>query len=278
MHDKILRLIRFDKPIGTLLLWYPTAWALWLATAASPPILTTLYFFLGTFLMRSAGCVLNDIADRHIDPHVARTKHRPLACGELSLSVALAVLLTLLLFAFLILLQLPKKCFYQGLFALLVTSFYPFCKRFFDAPQLILGIAFSMGIPMAYSATGVPFNLSASLLFILNFFWIIAYDTVYAMADKPDDLRIGVKSTAVLFGEFWHPIVIGCLFIVSTLWIIIGYLEDFSFLFYGVWAVAAGQLVLQNLRLYQASDSDYTKAFIAQSHYGLLMWFALILS
>lgn len=276
--NSILRLIRFHKPVGTLLLWYPTAWALWLAKLSTPPLLTVFYFFLGTFFMRSAGCVLNDIADRHIDQHVTRTRTRPIASGELSLATAFLVLAILLLLSFLILIQLPSACFYEALFALFITSLYPFCKRFFEAPQFILGIAFSMGIPMAYTALGVAFNLSMDLLFTLNFFWILAYDTLYAMADKPDDLRIGVKSTAILFGKFWHSIIITCLVLMSMLWLIVAYLNHLSFLFYSLWSLATMLLVVENIRLYQTPKPDYTKAFTTQSYYGLLMWSALVLN
>lgn len=273
----ILHLIRFHKPIGTLLLWYPTAWALWLAKLAPPPIWTVIYFFLGTFLMRSAGCVLNDIADRHIDQHVERTQSRPLASGKLSLPVAFLVLFILLLLAFSVLMQLPKNCFYEAVFALFITALYPFCKRFFEAPQLFLSIAFSMGIPMAYTALGVPLNLNTCLLFTLNFFWILAYDTLYAMADKTDDLRIGVKSTAILFGTYWHVMMVTCLTIMTALWLVIAFLNHFSLLFYLIWGLATGFLVFQNIHLSKISTPHYTKAFTTQSHYGLLMWGALIL-
>ncbi|MDX2346965.1 MAG: 4-hydroxybenzoate octaprenyltransferase, partial [Legionella sp.] len=187
-------LLRLHKPIGTLLLWFPTAWALWLASHGKPPALFVLYFFLGTFIMRSAGCLLNDIADRHIDPHVERTKNRPLAAQQISLQAAMALLIFLLFTAFIILAQLPKACFNYALISIALTAVYPFCKRFFEAPQLVLGLAFSMGIPMAFTAVGTPLNLSVLLLMLLNFCWIMAYDTIYALADRPDDLEIGVKS------------------------------------------------------------------------------------
>lgn len=273
----ILRLIRFDKPVGTLLLWYPTAWALWLASSGNPPWNIVLYFFIGTFLMRSAGCVLNDIADRHIDQHVKRTSLRPLTSGKVSLPTAFFVLFTLFFLAFIVLIQLPKECFYEALLALLLTAFYPFCKRFFDAPQLILGVAFSMGIPMAYTALHQPLNTTTGLLLTLNFIWIIAYDTLYAMADKPDDLRIGVKSTAILLGQYWHIFIMGCLIVMSATWLFIAYLNDLSEFFYFGFSVATTWLIAQNIRLHRTTLPNYTKAFIRQSHYGLLMWVTLIL-
>jgi 4-hydroxybenzoate polyprenyltransferase len=271
-----LRLIRFDKPIGTLLLWFPTAWALWLACPTPPHLLTVFYFFIGTFLMRSAGCVMNDIADRHIDSHVKRTRSRPLASGEVSLSQAIVILLILLFLSALIVTQLPSICFYEALFAVFITFLYPFCKRFFEAPQLVLSIAFSMGIPMAYGALGVPMNPSGYLLFALNFFWILAYDTLYAMADRPDDLKIGVKSTAILLGKYWHLGVVLCLLIMSALWLVIALKNHFSALFYMFWSVATGLLIFQNIHLYRTTEPNYTQAFSIQSYYGQLMWIAMI--
>ncbi len=272
----ILRLIRFDKPVGTLLLWYPTAWALWLAAPPSPPWIIVFYFFIGTFLMRSAGCVLNDIADRHIDLHVKRTSSRPLTSGKVKLETAFLVLFILLISAFIVLIQLPKNCFYEALFALAITILYPFCKRFFSAPQLILGVAFSMGIPMAYTALEKPMNQTTWLLLILNFIWIVAYDTLYAMADKQDDLSIGVRSTAILLGRYWHLFIMVCLSIMSAIWLLIGYENKLSGYFYVWFGIATTWLIVQNIRLSRNAHPNYTQAFILQSHYGLLMWLGLI--
>jgi 4-hydroxybenzoate polyprenyltransferase len=273
-----LRLMRFHKPVGTLLLWFPTAWALWLAYIGKPPVLQTLYFFLGTFFMRSAGCVLNDIADRNIDLHVERTKTRPLTCGEVSLPYAFFVLLTLLVLSFLILTQLPKICFYYALAALGITVFYPFCKRFFNAPQLILSIAFSMGIPMAYAAAGVKPNLIMALLFALNFSWILAYDTLYAMADKTYDLRIGVHSTAILFGHAGWIAIVLFLSITECLWLIIGWIQHLTYLFYCGWCAGLILLIIQNKQLRCAKNPNYIQAFSAHCYYGLIMWMSLIVS
>lgn len=273
-----LRLIRFHKPVGTLLLWFPTAWALWLAYQETPPLLQILYFFLGTFFMRSAGCVLNDIADRNIDLHVKRTEARPLTAGEVSLPYALFILIILLLLAFLVLIQLPKPCFYYAIAALCITAIYPFCKRFFDAPQLILSIAFSMGIPMAYAAANMKPNLIMGLLVALNFFWILAYDTLYAMADKTHDARIGVRSTALLFGRYWQCAIILCLSITQFLWIVIGLILHFNYLFYCFWCMGLMLFAMQNYRLYHAKNPNYIKAFSAHCYYGLMMWMVLIIA
>ena len=271
------RLMRFHKPAGIALLWLPTAWALWVANHGFPPFHLLIYFILGTIFMRAAGCVVNDIADRHIDLHVNRTKARPLTSGEITLIEALTLLFMLLFASLLILLQLPFSCFYYAVFALLITLLYPFCKRFFQAPQLILGLAFSMGIPMAYVASGVAFNKTMVLLFVINFIWIVAYDTMYAMADREDDLKIGVKSTAILFGSHDRQL----LFILQTvfhgLWIIIAQKQHYSVWFYVLWAFATGVLFYQQHLIRTRNPILCLRAFSTNSLYGLLMWFALIL-
>ena len=273
-----LRLMRFHKPIGTLLLWFPTAWALWLANHSTPPARTLFYFFCGTFLMRSAGCVLNDIADRNIDRHVKRTENRPLACGEISLQYALVLLFILLFAALFILLQLPKACFYYALAALAISILYPFCKRFFEAPQLILGLAFSMGIPMAYAASGIQPNSTMGILMMLNFFWIIAYDTLYAMADSTDDLRIGVKSTAILFGRYGHCIILFLLAFTHGLWLWIAQINHFNAPFYALWGLGLLVFIYQHLLLSFSKEISYSRLFSTHAIYGFIMWLALILA
>ncbi len=272
----ILRLIRFDKPIGTLLLWCPTAWALWLSNHGSPPLRLVLIFFLGTFFMRSAGCVLNDIADRNIDRHVARTQHRPLTSGEIRLQQAFVALFLLLICAFIILLQLPTACFNYALGALGLTTIYPFCKRFISAPQTILGFAFSMGIPMAYAASDVPLNTTTFLLILINLMWVIAYDTLYAMVDKADDLKIGVKSTAILFGQWTHLIIKGLQLGIQILWIMIGLLNQLSYLFYIAWTLGCLVFIAQQSLMAKQETPDYFKAFLINGLYGLLLWGGLI--
>ena len=177
------RLLRFNKPAGTLLLWYPTAWALWFANKGVPSIKLLVLFFSGTVLMRAAGCVFNDIVDRNVDKHVARTKLRPLTSGEVGIGEAFTLLIILLLTALFVVIRLPRECFFWSIAALFITLLYPFCKRFLKAPQLILGLAFSMGIPMAYVASATNLNSQFMLLFLINFCWIVAYDTMYAMTD-----------------------------------------------------------------------------------------------
>lgn len=271
-----LRLMRIHKPVGTLLLWAPTAWALWIANQGAPSAALLIYFLLGTFFMRAAGCIMNDIADRHIDKHVKRTCMRPLTTGEVSLFEALILIAVLLFAAWLIVLQLPVVCFYYALLALVITAIYPFCKRFLQAPQLVLGLAFSMGIPMAYAASGVSFNVTMLLLFILNFAWIVAYDTMYAMADKEDDLRIGVKSTAIFFAEYDRLIIMLLQVLFHAIWLYLALILQYSRWFYGCWFAAIFILVYQQQLISQRNAKASFSAFSTNIWYGLLMWAALL--
>ena len=195
-------LIRLDKPIGTLLLLWPTLWALWLASSGVPDLSILLIFIVGTFLMRSAGCAINDYADRDFDRHVQRTQGRPVTSGKISGKEALAVAGVLALIAFLLIQPLNIFTKKLSVLALLVAFIYPFTKRFFAMPQAILGIAFGFGIPMAYAAILDFIPLEAWILFIGNIFWAIAYDTAYAMVDRDDDLRLGLRTSAITFGRY----------------------------------------------------------------------------
>ena len=261
--------------MGTLLLWIPTAWALWLANQGLPEISVLLFLGLGTIVMRSAGCVINDIADRHVDKHVQRTKARPLTASEVSLPAAWGLFLGLCLVAYGIVTQLPRACFYYALPALMVTFLYPFCKRFLSAPQLILGVAFSMGIPISYVASHQSPNLSMLLLCLINFLWIVAYDTMYAMTDKDDDLRIGVKSTAVLFGTRDKTVILSLQVIAHGLWIVLALREQLSVLFFACWGVALLVLVYQQMILRRDTPDACMKAFAYNAWYGGLLWLGL---
>lgn len=270
------QLLRMHKPIGTLLLWFPTAWALWLANQGNPPPLLVAYFFLGTFIMRAAGCLLNDIADRHIDLHVSRTKMRPLAANTVRFEVALGLLIFLFFLAFLILTQLPSACFKYALISVIVTAVYPFCKRFLKAPQLVLGLAFSMGIPMAYAASEVAMNSITGLLMLLNFFWIVAYDTIYAMADREDDLQIGVKSTAILFAAQDKNITGLFQIFTQVIWLVLGLTQHFNLAFYIAWTAGCLLFIHQQVVI-RKSDPDYFRTFSSNGLYGLMFWVALML-
>jgi 4-hydroxybenzoate polyprenyltransferase len=209
--DLYEKLMRLDKPIGILLLLWPTFWALWLSSSGRPNGMVVWIFALGTVLMRSAGCVINDYADRNFDPHVERTRERPLASGKVSTQEAMLLFAGLVLCAFCLLLPL-----YSGLLlglsvaALFLAASYPFTKRFFAVPQAYLGVAFGFGIPMAYAAQLGSVPAEAWWLLLANVFWAMAYDTEYAMVDRADDLRIGIKTSAITFGQYDVAVVMLC--------------------------------------------------------------------
>lgn len=272
-----IRLMRLDRPVGIYLLWAPTAWALWLANNGVPLLNLLLYFAVGTVLMRSAGCVVNDLCDRNIDPFVSRTKNRPLANGSISIKSALWLLLSLLLVAGVIALQLPKLCWLEALFGLLITCIYPLCKRYLKAPQVILSFAFSMGIPMAYTASWIAMDLVMWLLLLLNVFWIISYDTIYAMLDKDDDLKINVNSTAILFGKYNHVILILLQTIVHSLWLPIALIKNYPLSFYIAWGIASMFFIYQNYLLTKHTTAAYMAAFMNNAWYGLFMWVVIVL-
>ncbi len=200
--DAYERLIRLDKPVGFLLLMWPTLWALWMAAYGEPDIRFVFIFVLGTILMRSAGCAINDWADREFDGAVKRTAMRPLASGEISGREALWVGTACALAASVLLVPLNWQARFWALPALAVAAIYPFSKRFFAIPQAILGLAFSMGIPMAFAALRGEVPPLAWVLMFANFFWVMAYDTEYAMVDRDDDIVIGIKTSALFFGKF----------------------------------------------------------------------------
>ena len=194
-------LMRVDKPIGTLLLLWPTMWALWLASDTFPPPHLIVIFICGVFLMRSAGCVINDFADRDIDGKVSRTRNRPLTVKKVTEKEALGLFVALALLAFVLVLLLNALSMILSFVALAIAVVYPYMKRVTYFPQVVLGMAFSMAIPMAFAAVQNEIPLTAWLLYITNLLWVLAYDTLYGMVDKKDDLKIGVKSTAIFFGE-----------------------------------------------------------------------------
>lgn len=214
-------LIRLDKPIGTLLLLWPTLWALWLASSGVPNFSILIIFVVGTFLMRSAGCAINDYADRDFDRHVMRTQQRPVTSGKISGKEAIGVAVILALLAFLLIQPLNNFTKQLSVLALLVAFIYPFTKRFFAMPQAVLGIAFGFGIPMAYAAILDLIPFEAWVLFIGNIFWAIAYDTAYAMVDRDDDIRLGLRTSAITFGRY-DVLAIGISYVIlliSQLWV-----------------------------------------------------------
>ncbi|AMO38581.1 4-hydroxybenzoate octaprenyltransferase [Thauera humireducens] len=234
------RLMRIDKPIGTLLLLWPTLWALWFAADGWPPLQVLVIFVVGTFLMRSAGCVINDYADRDFDGHVERTRNRPLATRAVSPREALLLAAGLSLLAFLLILPLNATVLWLSLPALFLAGSYPFTKRFLAIPQGYLGIAFGFGIPMGFAAILGEVPLVGWVMLLANVFWAIAYDTEYAMVDRPDDLKIGIKTSAITFGRFDVAAVMLCYAITLGLLAAVGVAAERGVAWFAGLLVAAG--------------------------------------
>jgi len=201
LQNRYIQLMRLDKPIGILLLLWPTLWGLWIAADGVPPLYILLVFSLGVLFMRSAGCIINDYADRKVDKFVARTAHRPLTTGAISSRSALLLFALLLLLSFGLVLTLNTLTIQLSLGALILATIYPFMKRYTNLPQIFLGAAFGWAIPMAFAAIKGEVPAGAWLLFFATLCWAVVYDTMYAMVDREDDLKIGVKSSAILFGR-----------------------------------------------------------------------------
>lgn len=272
------RLMRLDKPIGSLLLLWPTLWALWLATPGVPPLTILCVFIAGVWMMRAAGCVVNDYADRKFDGHVKRTAHRPLPSGAVSEKEARILFAVLVVLSFLLVLTLNTMTILLSVAGLALAWVYPFMKRYTHLPQVVLGAAFGWSIPMAFAAVSESVPLSCWLMFLTNICWAVAYDTQYAMVDRDDDLKIGIKSTAILFGRY-DNLIIGILqFTVMVLLAVIGWLNGLGGAFY--WSIAlAGMLFVHQQRLTANRDRDACfKAFLNNNYVGLVLFIGLVLS
>lgn len=256
-----LRLMRIDRPVGTLLLLWPTLAALWLAAQGVPPLGILAAFVVGTFLARSAGCVINDIADRKFDAHVARTRERPLATGEVSLTGALVLLGILALACLAVVLTLNRLAQALALGGALVATVYPFLKRWTHLPQAALGVAFSWGIPMAFAAVNGSVSGAAWLLFAASLVWIVAYDTIYAMVDRDDDSRIGIKSTAILFGRADRWIVAGLQLVAFVLLVGLGTVLTLGPAYYLALAAISGLFVYQQWLIRRREREPCFRAF-----------------
>ena len=270
--DAYERLMRLDKPIGILLLLWPTLWALWLASRGIPDWITLLIFITGTVLMRSAGCVMNDIADRNYDGLVERTKNRPLATGEVSVKEAYGLVIFLGLLAFALVWQLNKTTILLSFVALFLAATYPFTKRFLAIPQAYLGVAFGFGIPMAFAAVNDYIPPLAWVLLAVNVFWAMAYDTEYAMVDRDDDVKIGIKSSALFFGKYDVIAVMACYAMMLGLLAYVGKFMGYG-KFYFIGLVAALGLVLWQYQLIKNRDKTLCfKAFLHNNWIGLVLF------
>jgi 4-hydroxybenzoate polyprenyltransferase len=241
--DAYERLMRLDKPIGTLLLLWPTMWAVWIAAEGAPSLFVVWIFALGTLLMRSAGVVMNDYADRHFDLHVERTKHRPLTAGIVSEREALLLAGGVTLCAFLLILPLHKLVWALSVVALFLAASYPLTKRFLAVPQAYLGIAFGFGIPMAFAAQLYTVPPLAWVMLAANIFWAIGYDTCYAMVDREDDLKIGIRTSAITFGRYDVAVVMGSYAMTLAILAWVGTQAGRGVYFYAGLAVAGGMML-----------------------------------
>ncbi|MGL5673207.1 MAG: 4-hydroxybenzoate octaprenyltransferase [Plesiomonas shigelloides] len=264
--------MRMDRPIGTLLLLWPTLWALWLAAQGQPNWPVLLVFVLGVVVMRAAGCVINDYADRHFDGHVKRTANRPLPSGDVRPSEARWLFVALVALAFVLVLTLNSLTIVLSLVALALAAVYPFMKRFTHLPQLVLGVAFGWSIPMAFAAQMNLLPLSCWLLLLANICWTVAYDTQYAMVDRDDDLRIGIKSTAILFGRF-DKLIIGLLQLATLLLLVlVGVLSQLGSLYYWSLLACAALFVYQQQLLKERERDACFQAFLNNNYVGMVLF------
>ena len=269
-------LMRMNKPVGIYLLLWPTLWALWLASVGMPDWDILVIFVLGVVVMRAAGCVINDIADRKIDGHVKRTVARPLITGQVSLKQAWALFAGLLLCALVLVLQLNIQTLYLSFVAVLLASAYPFLKRYTHLPQVALGAAFSWAIPMAFMAVNQNVPLWAWWLYVANLAWTVAYDTQYAMVDRDDDLNIGVKTTAILFGRY-DVVWIAVLQLVTLGSLgMVGLLLSLPMVYWVSLTVVFG-MFLYHQRLLKDRERDACfRAFIHNHWAGFVVWLGLV--
>ena len=270
--DAYERLIRLDKPIGTLLLLWPTLTALWIATSGSPSVVIVVVFIVGTLLMRSAGCAMNDYADRNFDAFVERTRNRPLARGEIESWEALALAAVLALAAFLLIVRFNLFTILLSILGLIIAIAYPFFKRFFVLPQAFLGIAFSFGIPMAFAAVYGMVPAAGWWLFVANFFWVFAYDTEYAMVDRDDDLKLGLRTSAIAFGRFDVIAVMLCYAAYFALLVGVGRMQRLGPYFYAGVLIATLLALWHYVLIRKRERAGCFRAFLGNHWVGLAIF------
>jgi 4-hydroxybenzoate polyprenyltransferase len=276
-YSRYARLMRLHRPIGIWLLLWPTLWGLWIAAAGRPDPKVFLVLVLGTIVVRSAGCVINDFADRKIDPLVARTADRPLATGEVRTDEALVLFAALMLIALGLVLNLNRLTLLLAVVAAGIAVLYPFTKRFLSAPQFVLGVAFSWGVPMAFAAQLGEISSVGWLLFLAAVIWVIVYDTQYAMADREDDLKIGVRSTAILFGDLDRFLIgaLQALLIVSLA--LVGQRAELGPWFYGGVGAAALFLLYQQYLIKDRDPGRCFRAFLNNAWFGGCVFAGIVL-
>ena len=271
------QLMRTDKPIGTLLLLWPTLWGLLLASGGNPSIKNLIIFCFGCWLMRSAGCVINDFADRKIDGGVKRTQGRPLVTGAVLSKEALALFAALCIAAFILVLQTNTLTIMLSVAAVALAATYPFMKRYTHLPQVVLGAAFSWSIPMAFSAETNSLPAALWLLYAANVVWTVAYDTFYAMVDRDDDVKIGVKSTAILFGRYDRLITAVLQIIVIALLIASGMVFELGAIYYTSLAVVSALFVYQQILIKNRDGEQCFNAFLHNNYVGMVICIGIAL-
>jgi len=265
-------LARFDRPIGTLILLWPALWALWLASNGKPDLLVLSVICMGVVIMRAAGCVINDYADRNFDPHVERTRQRPIAAGKVQPKEALILFVVLCLCAFALVLLLNIYTILLSFVGAFLAASYPFMKRYTQLPQAYLGIAFGWAVPMSFSAQMNSIPAVAWLMFLAVVLWALVYDTMYAMVDKEDDLKIGIKSTAILFGDYDRHIMAILQVIILGLLVTIGQIQQLYWPYYLGILVAAGLSVYQQKLIFHREKALCFKAFLNSNWFGLTIF------
>ena len=276
-YSRYWRLMRMHRPIGIWLLLWPTLWAIWIASAGSPDPKVFLILVLGTIVVRAAGCVINDFVDRKIDPKVARTADRPLATGEVAPVEALILFGALMVIALGLVLGLNRLTLMFAFAGAFLTVVYPFTKRFLSTPQFVLGIAFSWGVPMAFAATAGDVPRVGWLLFLATVIWVVAYDTQYAMTDRPDDIKIGVRSTAILFGDLDRVFVAGlqALFLASL--VLVGHSAAMGPWYYGGVAAASLFCIYQGYLIKERDIVQSFRAFLNNAWLGGAIFAGILL-
>jgi len=270
-------LMRMDKPIGILLLLWPTYWALWIASKGSPDVLVFTVFTLGVIMMRSAGCVINDYADRKVDPHVSRTKLRPIASGQVAPVEALQLFSVLVVLSFLLVLVMNPLTIYLSFGGLFLAALYPFMKRHTHLPQIFLGMAFGWAVPMVFAAQTNTVPVVAWLLFVATVVWAVVYDTMYAMVDREDDLKIGVKSTAILFAEL-DTLIIGFFQLLLLFsFYFIGQKSGLGLYYFISLAVAILLMVYHQVLIKNREPAKCMKAFLNNNYLGLAVFVGIVL-
>ena len=273
-----IRLMRLNKPIGTYLLLWPTYWALFLSAKGWPDIDLLIIFSLGVLVMRSAGCVINDYADRNIDQNIARTKDRPLITGEVSPKSALRLFVFLLIIAFGLVLLTNALTIKLSLIALALATLYPFTKRWTHLPQVVLGVAFGMSVPMAFSAQTGSIPLSAGWIFLATILWTLIYDTFYAMADRDEDIKIGVKSTAILFEKYDQIFITFLQILLIIIFVVIGNLFDLGPIYYFSLLIILIFMIYHQFLMKKRQKELFFKAFLNNNFIGMTAFIGIFLS